>query len=215
MFYRSSAVTLDTLTTGTALAPKYFESFCDNQGGVVLHGRYFTYATDSGTVCGATLSVRFSIDRPVKSVWPYFKDFNSWQNCEHYYYSGVVGDLDGKTFRISDKPNDGGPHQYHVIRVIPECLIVLSQSIPDVGVGETGLPGLGEVSPGFMVFSLDECEGQTQAVIFMEHASYASRSKNIDIDQALAPWREIIMDARKKFRDSFVPTLKKIIYENT
>src|SRR5688572_26059738 len=101
-----------TSTEGTALAPKFYEGPSVVHGDIRQHRRYYTYRIDSGKVAGYAVSVMFTIERPAKEVWPYFKDFNLWQNCRDHYYSGVAGDLDGKTLRLSMKPNDPGPHQY-------------------------------------------------------------------------------------------------------
>jgi hypothetical protein len=39
---------------------------------------------------GWYIDVMFTIERPPKDVWPYFKDFNPWQNANGYYWSAVV-----------------------------------------------------------------------------------------------------------------------------
>jgi len=195
---------------GTVSAPRYSEAFADAHGDERLHGRYFTYKTDAGLVAGCAISVTFTIDRPAKDVWPYFKDFSLWQ--KDHYYSGVVGDLEGKTFSLSDKPNDAElPHYYRVIRVIPEHLIVIHQPIPETDI--PGMPGLGGISPGFGVFILNEYDGKTAITILMEHSSYASRTQDMSEEDALAPWREIMSDAQMKLRDLFIPDLKQLVYE--
>src|SRR5579859_7046309 len=74
-----------------------------------IHARYFTYRTEAGLVAGDSLSVLFVIDRPAKEVWRYLRDFNLWQNEHQHFYSGVMGDLEGKSFRLSKKANEPGP----------------------------------------------------------------------------------------------------------
>jgi hypothetical protein len=193
---------------------RYYDGPADVNGDVCLHQRYFTYRTDAGLVAGKNFNVMFTIKRPAKEAWPHFKDFNRWQNAANHYYSGVVGDLEGQTFRISLKPTDFGPHQYQVLRVIPEYMIVLFQPIPENGTGDTYLPGLGGVSPGLHVFMLNEHDGKTTLTILMEHASYASRERNMTAEDALRPWRNMAAQSHDKWRDIFVPTLKKLVYEH-
>src|SRR5687767_9270596 len=86
---------------GTVLAPKYYEGPVDIAGDVHVRIRYFTYLTDEGLVSGRNTNHMFTIERPARQVWPYIKDFNLWQNAYGFYYSGVVGDLEGKFFHIS------------------------------------------------------------------------------------------------------------------
>src|SRR5262249_29731254 len=104
----------------------YYEGPSDVNADERIHARYFTYKTKDALVAGDCYCIMFTIDRPAKEVWRYLRDFNLWQNEHHHYYSGVIGDLEGQTFRLSDKPNDPGPHYYEVLKVIPEYLIVIN-----------------------------------------------------------------------------------------
>jgi hypothetical protein len=216
----------------TALTPTYHEGPIESDGDVRLNRRWFTYETDAGLVAGSILNVMFTIDRPVSEVWPYFKDFNLWQNSYDHYYSEVVGDLDeGQTFSISSTPNTPGLHHYEVVRVIPEQTIVLSQPVPPDEPngapdadrsGESGtwkghrLPGTGGVSPGFHVFVLTHDDGKTVITVMMQHASLMARgesAREITPAEAVDSWREIGADGVMKWRDIFIPNLKKIVYE--
>jgi hypothetical protein len=195
----------------------YVEGPADHQGDVYLQAKYFTCRSDIGMVAGCDFNVMFTIDRPARVVWPYIQDFNLWQNSYGHYYSGAFGDLEGKTCRISAKPNDPGLHQYQVLRVIPEYLIVVSQPVLDDGTASTGLPGLGVVSPGFHVVMLNEHGGKTVVSILMEHASLmegVSGTQTMTEEQALSPWRDKLMvpEWLRKWRDDLVPTLKELVY---
>ncbi len=198
-------------TAGGGSAPRYREGPVIIDGDVQLRRRYFTYDTDDGLVVGTALNVAFVIDYPVAKVWPYFKDFNLWQNPHSHYYSGVLGDLEGRTFRISVKPDESGPHYYEVLRVIPEHLIVISQPIPMDGSSAEVAPGLGSggVSPGFHVFMLNESEGKTLMTIFMEHKF---RTRDLSEEQAFEKmsWTS---SSLRRWQEGFVPTLKKLIHE--
>jgi hypothetical protein len=143
----------------------------------------------------------FTLGRTAAEVWPYFKDLNLWQNAYGHYYSGVVGDLEGKTFSISNRPNDDGPHQYTVARVIPEHLTVMTQH----GDWEGG------VTPydGYHVFTLNEHGHKTIATAFMQHARLVAGE---DAErEAQAGWRAMADQSHAKWRDSFVPTLKHLV----
>jgi uncharacterized protein YndB with AHSA1/START domain len=196
-------------TAATAQNPKYYDGPAETQGDVRLHQRYFTYPSDAGWVAGKCFNAMFTIERPAREVWPHLKDLNRWQNPYGHYYSGVVGDLEGKTFFISDKPNDPGPPKaaiwsYEVLRVIPEHAIVVTQPIPKDG-------STGGIRPGFHVFTLNEHDGKTVVTVLMEHAS---RNKDMTEEEALVPWQKMAPESQRKWRDSFIPTLKKLVYES-
>src|SRR5262249_29887262 len=138
---------------GTAVAPNYYDGIDEIQGDIRQNTRLFTYRCEAGLVAGNRTSVSFSIDRPASEVWPYARDWNTWQNQSSHYYSGALGDLEGDTFSLSLEPDDSErPHFYHVLKVMPEHLIVIAQP-PNEGDGPepTGLPGFTGVSPGFHV----------------------------------------------------------------
>ena len=181
---------------------RYYEGPAERDADVCLHQRYFTFRSGGGWVAGKNFNVMFTIERCAAEVWPQFKDFNRWQNAYGHYYSGVLGDLEGKTFRLSEAPNETGPDQYKVTRVIPEHLIVLFQTIPEFG-------SAAGMSPDCHVFMLNEHAGKTVITALMEHASFAA---NVDEEEALAPWREVAPESHRKWRESFIPGLKKLVY---
>jgi hypothetical protein len=188
----------------------YYEGPSDINGDERIHARYFSYPTPAGLVVGDCYSVMFTIDRPASQVWRYLKDFNLWQNEHQHYYSGVVGELEGQTLRLSNQPDDPGPHYYEVVKVIPEYLIVIRQPVPADG-SSAGMPGIGGVSPGFHVFMLNEHAGRTTVSILMQHGARAGTQNE---EAALMPWRELVeTNARPKWRDEFIRTLKRLVYE--
>jgi hypothetical protein len=65
----------------------------------------------------------------------------------------------------------------------------------------------GGVSPGFHVFMISPRDGQTDVWIQMEHRRRGPRSSD---DEALAPWRQLHPESRDKWRDSFIPSLKRL-----
>jgi hypothetical protein len=185
------------------MSPKFYEGPSYTKDDVHLGYKYYTYPIDAGLVSAGLLSVRFTIDRPAREIWPFFKDFNLWQNGYGYSYSGVVGELEGKTFKL----DVGGkvnlrPYIYEVIRVIPGHLLVVSEPIP---------PGSNApVRPGFHNFILSEFGGKTVMLYEGDHVTCAPNTTEED---ALGPWRELAAKVIPMWRDSFIPTLKKLVYE--
>ena len=204
---------------GNIVTPIYYDvglgADVNVNGDVCLYPRLYTYETDSGLVAGWTMNVMATIDRPARDVWAYFKDFNRWQ--KDHYYSGVVGDLEGKTLSLGDSPNEAesSPYRFQVLKVIPEYTIILIM-LPLPKDNMPGLPGLvGGRDPGFGVFTLNEHGGRTVVSVFMEHGAYASRTKDMATEEALAPWRDPsnAPEWQRKWRDDFIPALKKLVYE--
>ncbi len=185
-----------------AVTRRYHDGPADAIGDVRVRGRFFTQETESGLIAGATWNVMFVIDRPVKDVWPVFKDFNAWQNSFGHYYSGVVGDLEGRTFALGTA-DDLGPPRYEVLKVIPEYLIVIRQPIPDD-------EGNGGISPGFHAFTLSEHAGSTTITATMEHST---RTSDLSETDALRRWQEFAPEWQQKWRDIFIPALRKLVDE--
>jgi hypothetical protein len=200
------------LIEGTVHAPEYYEGLSDINGDAYQHRRYFTYRTNAGLVTGTTTSVMFTIERPAKEVWPYFKDFNLWQNSYHHYYSGVVGDLEGETVRLIIGSNLNDPNrpsaEYKVVRVIPHYLIVKSQIPKPQTWAEHGrIDRIG----GFMVFMLNEHDAKTIVTILMQHDRPTNEMTE---DEALGFWRKTAPENLMKWRDCFIPTLKQLVYDD-
>jgi hypothetical protein len=195
--------------SATAQAPHYVETLAYEDGDVRLRRRMFTYRDSGAVVAGTVFRVKFALDADPTTVWPYFKDFNRWQDPYNHYYSGVVGDLEGETFRLSDRPDNPGPHYYKVIKVVPEHLIAIYQPVPDDGSSAGIAPGHGSggVSPGFHVFMLTKSDAGTDVDIQMEHKF---RSESLTEDEALEclSW---LKDSEHKWRDVFIPSLRHLV----
>jgi uncharacterized protein YndB with AHSA1/START domain len=203
----------DASRAPTVSAPTYYEGPGAVDGDVQLRIRCFTYQTDAGLVAGRNTSEIFTIDRPAKDVWPVVSDFNLWHNVSNYFYSGVVRelytsaerDLGTGTFQITVKKT-GEPglvtDDYVVLKVVPEHLIVLFQPVPEDGSN-------GGISPGFHVITLNENDGKTVVTFYTEHAS---RTTDQTVEEALAPYREGADETLRRFRDDFIPTLKRLVY---
>ena len=184
---------------------KYYEGPAETQGDVRLRQRYFTHQSDAGLIVGKDFNVMFTIDRPAKDVWLYVKDFNLWQNSYGYYYSGVVGDLEGESFHITVKKGNEslGSYPYKVLRAIPEYLIVAFEPIAEDGSN-------GGINSGFHVFVLNEHDGKTTVTVLMEHGS---RTRDMTEEEALDPFRKQAPESHRFWRDILIPTLKKLIYQ--
>lgn len=203
------------LRDATETAPRFINGPVEDIGDLRLVRRFYMYPTPAGLVAGTTFNVRCTIDRPPRDVWPVFKDLNLWQST-HHRYSGVVGDLEGGSFRISGRPDlDKWLGTYDVVRVIPEHLMVFSQPIvpEDQIAAEQRARHGGGISPGFHVFRLSERDGTTDVDILMQHAK---RDPDWTEEQAIVPWRDqLAPSSQEKWRDSFIPTLKKLIHQRS
>ena len=174
----------------------------DVDGDVKIHQRFYSEATPAGVVVGKTLSILFSIDRPAKDVWPHLKDFNPWQNQHGHHYSGVIGDLEGQTFRIGAGPDDLiGEHQYQVMRVIPQHVIFVLQP-------HTAAAGQ---SPDSHTIMLNEHEGRSTVSIVMQHATLLADPAAEA--ETLIYYREMADESQRKWRDIFIPTLQQQVDE--
>lgn len=193
---------------GTPAAPRYYQGPSAIRGDYHVRIRYFTYETDEGLVVGRNTNHTFTIERAARDVWPYIKDFNLWQNGYGYYYTGVVGDLEGKEFYIAkkdtplaNKVNETMGLSYTVLKVVPEHIIVIRQGIPEDG-------STGGISPGFHVITLNEQSDRTLVTIYTEHAR---RTQGKNVVEALASFQAGGEETLRKFRDSFIPMLKQLV----
>jgi hypothetical protein len=187
---------------GTAQFPNYYDGPADIRGDVHLSQRFFTYQIDGKWVGGKTFNVMFTIERRAKNVWPFLKDFNLWQNSYGHYFSGVMGDLEGKTFRIGDRPDDNGPHQFRVLRVIPESTMVVTHPPAQ----DDSMCG---ITTGFYVVMLNEHGGKSIITVLMQHDT---RTAHVAEEAALHPWRKVAPESQRKWRDIFIPDLKTLVY---
>jgi hypothetical protein len=183
---------------GTERVVNWTEGPNDVDGDVKIHQRFYSEETQAGLVVGKTLSILFTIDRPAEDVWPHLKDFNPWQNEYGHYYSGVIGDLEGQTFRIGEGPDDlAGEHQYEVVRVIPQHVIFVLQP---------QMAAAGQ-SPDSHTIMLNEHEGRSAVSIIMQHATLvADPAKEAE---TLVYYREMAEESQRKWREIFIPTLKR------
>src|SRR5688572_8064511 len=93
--------------SGIVGSPTYYEGPSAVDGDLSIRIRLYSYQTDEGLVVGRNTNHVFTLDAPPSEAWPYVKDFNLWQNGYGYFYSGVVGDLEGGSFYITEgKPVD-------------------------------------------------------------------------------------------------------------
>jgi len=185
----------------------YFDGPSEKIDGSQLRQRFFACRTPGGLIAGKDFNVMFVVDRPAKDVWRILKDFNLWQNSYGYFYSHIVGEMEGQTVFLTAKLGGRtvGPLPYKVLRAVPELLIVAYQPVPENG-------GNGGISPGFHVIMLSEFERKTTVTVMMEHAT---RSEGLDEEQALAASRAQAPESHRFWRDIFIPELIELIYAQT
>lgn len=192
-----------TSQQGTERFPKFHDGPSYSQDATHFHGRFMTYDTDQGLVGAGILALTFAIDAPVSQVWPHFKDFNGWQNEYGHFYSSPWDAREGGTVVLSATPGGPGryPEGYHVVRVVPEHLIVIQQPVPRDGSN-------GGLSPGFHSFTLAEFGGRTVVTGLMQHGH---RMMGASEDEVLELWRGAVPEWLAKWRDVFIPTLETLV----
>jgi hypothetical protein len=194
----------------------YYDGPTAHTDDISLKGRFFTARGDAGFIAGSVINVTFSVAAPIPKVWPIASDWNLWQNSSSYYYSGVLRDLEGQTFRLSVKPDDTEmPHLYRMDKVVAEQLMVISQPVlTDKDLEVYPIPGFGGASGGYHVFNFTDYDGTTTITGYMDHGSVAARGADADTitaEEALKPWRESLPAGLERWRDGFIPTLRKLV----
>ncbi|PWB80458.1 MAG: hypothetical protein C3F08_04355 [Candidatus Methylomirabilota bacterium] len=201
-----------TVRAGTVTEPRFYEGLDYSEEGFSYRIRHYTHVTDAGLVVGLVASAMFTIDAPSSEVWPYLKDFNSFEGPYCIHYTGVWGDL------YTSETHDLGQEtlQYQgigwssvpsrVLRVIPEHLLTLFETIPEDGSTDG-------MSPGFHTFFLNGHDGKTVVTAIMEHAE---RMKGMTEEEALdrsmwGPKRYDNSASMKRWRDQFVPTIRELV----
>jgi hypothetical protein len=163
----------------------------------------------------------WSHDAPRERVWPYAKDFNLWQNVGGYYYSAVLGDIEGQPFSLGFEPSEVENVEFHdsafykVEKVIPEYVLIVSQPVlTDEQVKAYGMTGYGGYSAGYHVLTLNDFGGKTTVAIATEHASVMARPGDpMTREEALAPVRNSGISHLHRWRDLFIPKLKQLVDE--
>lgn len=192
-----NALNTSTMSSERLASTTYLEGVEESAEGAHFNFRYYMRGAGEARTVGTIATMSFSVDAPVAVVWPIFKDSNLWHNAGGYYYSGVLGDLEGRTFRLSKAPNEDGPHQYRVIKVIPEHLIIFEQPGPWEG---GALP-----YDGYGVYELSEHDGRTTVTVLMQHANRPGAQSN---EAAIGFWRPVVAAGHTRWRDVFIPTLR-------
>lgn len=159
------------------------------------------------------VDISITIPRPVREVWPKFKEFNSWMNRFGYVWDGVPGNNQDRFVYLRNTAGannlnyglDGSRTKYIVRKVIPERLIYFdSQPLP--------LVDKDGVWTGHNVMSLHEEGGQTKISIFMEHTWY---SQTMNIEELRAEAKGLLDSGLAFWRDYFVPDLLELIETKT
>lgn len=205
---------------GTVSAPNFYEGIAYSKDDFKFHLENFTYMTGKGPVAGIVGSVMFTLDRPAKVVWPYLKDFNSFEGPHGIKYTGEDGslvawgdlytseehDLGQKTLKYGGSDNTYRSVPSRVLRVVPEHLLVLFETIPADGSTDG-------MSPGFHTFTLVEHDGKSTVTGIMEHVI---RTKDKTEEEALArshwgPKQYNMSESLGRWKDDFVPTLRALV----
>lgn len=169
--------------------------------GVILKTGVTAYTANGRRQSELVFDITWSVERPVREVWPIFKDFNNWQNGYGFYYDGVMGNEgNGNLVYLSNKPNNKGiGSAYTVRKVIPEHMMYI-ESMPT----PTGVKDI--VFSGHNVATLKEENGVTHINFFMEHTWRSSE----ETEEELKKIAQSLTNHGKLFwQEHFLPDLAK------
>lgn len=194
---------------GTPTHPDYHKILVANRGRDSSKITFFSYRENGCTVAGMNASIGVVVDKPAIKVWPYFANFNLWQNQYGYYYRdvegklGIHGELKGKTLRFEVKRGElNFAYDYMIDAVVPNRLIVKHEVPRDVeGVSYTG----------DHVFMLTDMGGTTMISMLMQHEQKASHKS---ADELLEGYFETMLpdgEQNDYLLDDLVYTLKKVV----
>ncbi len=210
-----------TARAGTITAPRYYDRIDYKQDDVAYKQKNYTYMSAKGPVVGLVSSLICTIERPAKDVWPYLKDFNSFEGPFGIRYTGehdqlvVWGDLytneehdlGQETLQYGGTKNTWKSVPSRVLRVIPEHLLVLFEAIPADGSTDG-------MSPGFHTITLNEHVGISHISMMLEHAErlkYETEEEALD-NSRWGPKKYDYSRSLSLWKDQFVPKLKELVY---
>lgn len=203
---------------GTFSAPAISEISLRQSDGATIRRVVYSYSDGAAEVVGTKTSVLFTLNRPVKDVWPVFRDFNKWQNAAGLFYSGEFGDQEGKLefmMRQRDKPSIDTTQAFIVEHIIPQSAIVLYSPLWEA-TDEHGRK-LGSRHEGKNVFMLTEVDGTTIVTAAMEHAyHYHGPEARRRAEEALSQRVKTAQDAKKSgakdiWESDFIPALRALL----
>ena len=209
-----------TARAGTVTAPRYYDRIDYKRDDVAYKQKNYTYMSAKGPVVGLVSSLICTIDAPAKDVWPYLKDFNSFEGPFGIRYTGerdqlvVWGDLytseehdlGQETLQYGGTKNTWKSVPSRVLRVIPEHLLVLFEEIPADGSSDG-------MSPGFHTITLNEHVGVSHISMMLEHGErlkYETEEEALD-NSRWGPNKYDYSRSLSLWKDNFVPTLKALV----
>lgn len=207
-----SAISIGYAVDGNLLTPKNLGTIKLSKGADKMQADFFSFEENGLVTAGYNVGIKFVINAPVKRVWPYFKDFNSWFNGHGYYLKAepgdgvaVPGDMEGQMMQLGSSAKGPWGLAYTIDTVIPNHLIVLTE-IPRKREGH--------ISFGHHVFMLTSYDGKTLVTVFMQHAT---RSASMTVKEMLVAPRKFVSSLAEKenfWTESLIPKLRSLVVLN-
>jgi len=155
----------------------------------------------------ATVDVSLRFALPVATVWPVFKDWNSWMSRYGYRWTSNPADEENNIVYLesSSGTNFGTGIPYVVRRVVPKHLIYL-ESLPQFLATGDGFWS------GHNVASLREEGEETLITVYMEHTFF---SQELPLEELRRIASELMFEkgAIGFWREYFVPDLESRLAE--
>lgn len=204
--------------SGTFAAPKIAHVGVLGDNGLNVRRTVFSYRNAGEDVVGTTTNVHFTLDLPVKDVWPTFQNFNLWQTVGGVSFSGPFGDKVGEMeyliYQVGGRENVtiDNAMVFVVEQIVPEHLIVIHSPLFE-RVDANGKRS-GSRHEGKNTFMLTEVDGKTIVTAVMEHAyHYYGKNAKANAAAGLAKTIEKAKARKKDIWEGFVPKLKEVLAE--
>jgi hypothetical protein len=204
---------------GTFAAPKISDISVYGNKDTIIRRVVFSYVSDAEKTVGTKTSVYFTLNSPVKEVWPIFQNFNLWQNHKGYFYSGAFGDRENELEYLMLGPRENASidntQAFTVKQVIPEQLIVLHAPAWEQADAKGKL--VGSRHEGKHAFMLTEVNGKTVITAAMEHSfHYAGPNAKKRAKAGLMQKIKTAQERKKKgskdiWETAFIPKLKELL----
>ena len=203
---------------GTFAEPRVSDVAVYGDDAVTVRRIVFSYQNGMEEVVGTKTGVHFTLNRPVKDVWPVFQNFNLWQNHQGYFFSGAFGDREGDLEFLMgprEKASIDNTQAFTVQQIIPEQVIVL-HAPPWELVNADGVR-VGNRHEGKHVFMLNEVNGKTVVTAAMEHSYHyygpeAKTKAEIGLVEKIKISQERQKNGKKDiWETAFVPKLKELL----
>lgn len=206
---------------GTIKSPNYWDRIDFREDDVAYKQKNYSYIGPKGAVVGLVSSLLCTLDRPSRDVWPFIKDFNSFEgpfgiryilpNEELVAWGDLYDDVDHELgqqiWQYAGEKGTWKSGPCRMLRVIPEHLIAIQEMIV-----KDGSPN--NISRGFSTITVHEHVGKSHVAMMLEHAERLDAKTELEaLEKSM--WGPKLYDYSVSlglWKDKFIPKLKELVY---